>query len=243
MAAPLFLLLALAAPAAPQASRESPAPAPVQLTPEARADLAMIRQEYVIAIDFYRKAPQDSPDVWNKLGMAFHHLFAMDEARRAYEHAISLRPRYPEALNNLGAVYYGQKNYHKAIRLYRRALALDPNSATMYCNLGTVYFAEHKDDAGLLAYQKAFTLDPTVFNAAQALEITEPLSTRERAQQDYSIARIFAQSGKTKNALDYLRRALNEGFIDRRRLFSDQTLASVRATPQFAQLLREQQLH
>jgi tetratricopeptide (TPR) repeat protein len=246
LAAPWFLFLALAAPAAPQTldpPKSPPSETPLQLTPEARGDLAMIRQEYVTAIDFYHKAPQDSPDVWNKLGMAFHHLFAMDEAKRAYERALHLRPVYPEALNNLGAIYYAEKNYPKAVRYYRKALALNPNSATMYSNLGTAYFAEHKYDDGLVAYQKAFTLDPGIFNDAPVLEVNEPLPTSGRAQQDYCLARIFAQSGKTAAALDFLRRALNEGFEDRRRLFGDQTLAPVRATPEFARLMSEQQLH
>lgn len=244
MAAPLLLLLALAAPATPQAldPLTQNAQARPALTPETRGDLAMIRQEYAAAIDFYRKAPQDSPDVWNKLGMAWHHLFAMTEAKRSYEHALILRPRYPEALNNLGAVYFAQKNYRKAVRYYRKALDLDPKSATMYSNLGTVYFAERKYDEGILAYQQAFALDPRVFNAAARLQVTEPLPPHGRAQQDYCIARIFAQSGKTEAALDYLRRALDEGFEDRRRLLDDQTLAAIRSSPEFTRLMSEQQL-
>ncbi|HZZ41038.1 MAG TPA: tetratricopeptide repeat protein [Acidobacteriaceae bacterium] len=241
--APLFLLLALVPPAAPQALDALPGHvAPAQLTPEARGDLAMIRQEYVTAIDFYRKSPQDSPDVWNKLGMAFHHLFAIDEAKRAYERALHLRPAYPEALNNLGAVYFAQKNYPKAVRCYRKALALNPNSATMYCNLGTAWFAEERYEDGLGAYQKAFALDPRVFNESSSLLVNEPLPASRRAQEDYSIARIFAQSGKNAKALDFLRRALNEGFGDRQKLYADQTLTALRATPEFAHLMTEEQL-
>lgn len=245
LAAPLFLLLALAAPAAPQAleaPERSTTTTPVQLTPEARGDLAMVREEYVTAIDFYHKAPQDSPDVWNKLGMAFHHLFAVDEAKRAYERALHLRPEYPEALNNLGAIYYAKKNYPRAVRYYRKALALNPKSAAIYSNLGTAWFAEQKYGEGLLAYQHAFALDPSVFNDANVY-VNEPLPPRGRAQQDYCIARIFAQSGKNVKALDYLRHALNEGFEDRSKLFGDPTLAAVRATPEFTRLMSEQQLH
>jgi len=241
----LFLLLASAPAAAPQAlnsSRQNLSPAPAQLTPEARGDLAMVRQEYVVAIDFYQASPQDSPDVWNKLGMAWHHLFAMNEAKRAYERALRLRPNYPEALNNLGAIYYAERNYKKAVQYYRKALALNPKSATMYSNLGTAWFAEHKYDEGLVAYQKAFALDSGVFNDAN-VTVAAPVARGRRAQQDYCIARIFAQSGKTDRALDYLRRAFNEGFDDRQKLFGDHILASLRATPEFARLMSEEQLH
>jgi len=243
---PLLLLLALAGPAAPQeleAFQTNGAPARPQMTAEARGDLAMVREEYVAAIDYYHQAPQESPDVWNKLGMAFHHLFAMEEAKRAYERALHLRPAYPEALNNLGAVYYAEKNYKKAIHCYRKALELDAKSATMYSNLGMAYFALRKFQDGLAAYQKAFALDPAVFSEATHLQVAEPVPANGRAQQDYCIARILAQSGKTETALDYLRRALNEGFEDRRSLYGDQTLATVRATPEFARLMSEQALH
>ncbi|MGA7525328.1 MAG: tetratricopeptide repeat protein [Acidobacteriaceae bacterium] len=242
-----LLVLALATPAAPQRpDRPQPtaSPAPVQqLTPEVRGDLAMIHHQYVAAINFYRQTTQDSAIVWNKLGMAWHHLFAMDEAKRDYEHALRLRPDYPEALNNLGTVYYANKNYKKAVRYYRKALAFDPQSATMYSNLGVAYFAERNYEKGLLAYQKAFALDDTVFNDPDHFNVTEPLPAGKLAQQDYCIARILAQSGKTASALDFLRRALNEGFEDRRKIFADQTLASVRATPGFTRLMSEQQQH
>jgi tetratricopeptide (TPR) repeat protein len=246
LTAPLLLLVALATPAAPQTwktPQRSTLRAQLQLRPEMRGDLAMAHREYLAAIGFYRQAPQNSPDVWNKLGIAWHHLFAMEEAKRAYEQALRLRPDYPEALNNLGAVYYAEKNYRKAVRYYRRALALDRKSATLYSNLGTAYFAEQKFKDGLLAYQKAFALDAGVFNDADHLNVSEPLPASGRAQQDFCIARILAQSGRVARALDFLRRALDEGFEDRHKLYADQTLASVRATPEFARLMNEQQLH
>lgn len=242
LAACLIVFVAAAQAARPQGSAAPPGKAAeAPLTPEGRGDLAMVRQEYVTAIEFYRQAPQDSAAVWNKMGMAWHHLFAMAEAKRDYERALRLRPDFPEALNNLGAVYYAEQNYRKAIELYRKALALNPKSAAMYSNLGTAWFAEQNYDEGLVAYQKAFALDPTVFNDSNALEVNEPVAARRRAQQDYCIARIFAQSGKTEKALDYLRRALNEGFEDRRKILEDRTLSSLRAMPEFAKLMSEQE--
>lgn len=237
------VLAALAAsPLAARSQSDSEASSPSQmLTPEVRGDLAMVRQQYVAAIEAYEHGSMSSPVIWNKIGMAYHHLFAMDEARRDYQRALRLRPDYPEALNNLGAVFYAKKEYKKAIRYYRRALHLDPRAAAVYSNLGTAYFAEHKVDEGLEAYRTAFALDPHVFEASVAL-VSESLPARERAFQDYCMATLFAQSGQIERALDYLRRALDEGFDDRKKILADQTLASLRATPQFAQLMNEQKL-
>jgi tetratricopeptide (TPR) repeat protein len=235
-------------PAIPQPAHSQPltsaaetAAPTVTITPELRGDLAMARRQYMAAIAAYREAPADSPQVWDKMGMAWHHLFAMEEARRDYQHALHLRPNYPEALNNVGAVYYAKKEYGRAIKYYRKALRLQPSAAVL-SNLGTAYFALGKAALGLDAYRNAFALDPKVFDNNAVPMVIEPLPTRDRAQQDFCLAQVFAASGRESQAIDYLRRALNEGFADRRKLLEDETLATIRATPAFTELLAEQKL-
>jgi tetratricopeptide (TPR) repeat protein len=235
---PAFAAGSQASPSSPHAAPSSPTP----LSPEARGDLAMARQQYLAAIDDYRQAPQDSPVIWNKMGMAYHHVFAIDEAKRDYQRALRLRPKYPQALNNLGAVYYAEKNYRKAEKYYRKALRLDPAAASVYSNLGTSYFAHKKVKRGIAAYQRAFALDPHVFEGNSVQLVPEPLPARDRAQQDYCLARLFAQSGHNRQAIDYLRKALDEGFANRKELLEDSTLASLRATPEFTRLMTEQKL-
>jgi tetratricopeptide (TPR) repeat protein len=210
------------------------------LTPEVRGDLAMAHQQYLEAIDDYSQVPDKSAVIWNKMGMAYHHLFAVDEARRDYLRALQLRPDYPEALNNLGAIYYARKNYGKALKYYQKALHYNPQSAPIYSNLGTAYFARGKVNEGIEAYRKAFAIDPHVFESGSALLVNESLPAHERAEQDYCLAKLFAESGKNQQAIEYLRKALNEGFTDRKKILEDQTLASLRATPEFSQLMAEQ---
>jgi Tfp pilus assembly protein PilF len=246
----LFLVAVLVAPLGSRALADTPqlpisANQPAQtttidLTPELRGDLAMAHQQYLEAIGDYSQAPDKSAIIWNKMGMAYHHLFAVDEARRDYVRALQLRPDYPEALNNLGAIYYAKKNYRKAEKYYQKALRLDPKSAPIYSNLGTAYFARGKVNEGIDAYRNAFALDPHVFESGSALLVNESLPAHDRAQQDYCLAKLFAASGKNEQAIDYLRKALDEGFTDRKRILEDQTLASLRATPEFAQLMTEQ---
>ncbi|MFY9746173.1 MAG: tetratricopeptide repeat protein [Acidobacteriaceae bacterium] len=247
----ILLVAVLAAPAATLARADSPQllspgsqsaqPAPAAgLTPEVKGDLAMAHQQYLEAINDYSQAPEKSAVIWNKMGMAYHHLFAVDEARRDYLRALQLRPNYPEALNNLGAIYYAKKNYGKALKYYQKALRYDPTSAPIYSNLGTAWFARGKINEGIDAYRKAFAIDPHVFESGSALLVNESLPAHERAEQDYCLAKLFAQSGKNQQAIDYLRKALNEGFTDRKKILRDQTLASLRATPEFTQLMAEQ---
>ena len=97
----------------------------------------MARKMYREAIDVYREGPANSALLHNKTGIAFHQMIALNLAKKEYEKAIKLNPKYAEAINNLGAIYYGQKSYRRAVRLYERALAITPRAASIHSNLGS----------------------------------------------------------------------------------------------------------
>jgi len=216
------------------------AQAPIEVSPEMRGDLLVARQRYLDAIQAYRQAPQDSAVIANKIGVAYHHMFDIVDARKNYERAIKLDPRYPEAINNLGATYHSEKDYKQAERYYRQAIKLSPNSALFYSNLGTAFFFDHKAKKGTAAYRQAFAIDPEVFERGSASRIEEGSTARDMAIVNYILAKTYAQAGMNDRALACLRKALGEGFNDRRKLMNDPELASVRETPEFAQLLNSQ---
>ena len=210
------------------------------MTPEQRGDLLIARQQYLAAIDAYRQAPVTAVTL-NKMGIAYHHLFALDEARRDYQKALLIRPNYAEAINNLGAADFAQGRYKDAIKLYRRALRLMPESAVIAANLGTAYFARGKYNNGLEAYQTAFRLDPTVFSEDTPL-VQGPTASRDRARQDYCLAELFAEAGDKVHAIEFLRKALDDGFSDHNRLMQDTDFAQLRKTSEFAQLMAEEKI-
>lgn len=209
---------------------------------EERGDILMARQEYIAAIEAYRQAPQNAV-IYNKMGMAYHHMLAFDVAKKDYEHALLIRPNYPEAINNLGAAEFAQGRYRQAVKLYRRAFKLMPHSAVVAANLGTAYFARRKFSQGMEAYRTAFRLDPSVFSKDSTQVIAGPTSEADRAQQDYCLAELFAESGMKDQAIEYLRKAFDEGFGDRTRLRSDHVFDQLRKTAEFAALMGEQKLH
>ena len=212
------------------------------LPPETHGDLLMIHQRYLAAVAAYQRGPKDSPVIWNKLGIAYQHMYALDFAKAQYEKALFLRPKYPEALNNLGTVYYGEKDYHKAEGFYRKAMRLKPNCASFYSNLGTAYFAEHKYKQGMSEYRRAFAIDPGVFINESVERIAENGPIEEQAQLNYELAKLYASAGNMEAALKYLRLAFIDGFDDRKKLMADKELATLRETPQFHLLLAEEHL-
>ncbi len=237
---------------APQTAAGPPPKSPVaerktltleEFPAEKKADILMARGEYAAAIKAYQQSDLKSPIVWNNIGMAYHHLFALDEARKAYQHALALNPRFAAASNNLAAVYYGQHEFKVAEHWYKRALKHSNESAVIYCNLGTAYFAQDKMKKGLKMYQKAFAIDQEVFAPNQAAMVEGGGSREQRVAINYYIAQTFASAGKQEQALTYLRKAMDEGFRDRKRLDEDKDFAVLRTTPEFQQLLNQENLN
>ncbi len=210
------------------------------LSPQTQGDLLMVHRSYAAALEAYQRDPEKSAVLWNKIGVAYHHMFALEQARKYYQRALAMNPKYPDALNNLAAVYHGQHEYRQAERTYKQALKYAPSSAITYCNLGTAYFAQEKYKPGMQAYHKALALNPHIFDAGQVQIIQETSSRRQLVAVNYYLAKTYATEGKMDEALTYLRRALEAGFRDRKQLMKDKEFASLRATPEFHQLMVEQ---
>jgi tetratricopeptide (TPR) repeat protein len=221
-----------------KAQTPAAAPEPVQLDPEKRADILMARKMYREAVEVYKQAPQNSAVIVNKIGIGYHQMLQMDTAKKYYEKAIKMDPKYAEAINNLGTVYYYRKSYRKCTGLYSRALKYSPNSASIYSNLGTALFARKKYQQAAVAYQKALELDKDVFEHHSSYGVLlQETSVAERAKFHYVLAQQYAKAGQNDRALQYIRKALEEGFKDKKKLLEDPDFANLRDTPEFKELL------
>jgi len=220
-------------PAAPQAS------APVRaLSAEERGDLFMARKMYRDAVEAYGQGPKDDPVLWNKAGIAWHQLGQLDRAKADYEHALKLRPAYAEAQNNIGTVYYARKSYRRAISAYKKALQVMPLSASFHKNLATAYFAHKQDKESMEEYQEAFRIDPNVFENRSLLGVVlEDSNVADRARYHYYIAKLYAKASRNDLAIQYLKKALEEGFHDKKKLEQDPEFQAMRDLPEFKELL------
>jgi tetratricopeptide (TPR) repeat protein len=214
-----------------------------RVTPELQGDIFMASRRYVEAINAYMLGPSNSAVIWNKMGVAYHHLFAFNEAKKNYQRALQLNPKYAEALNNLGSIYYEEKNYRRSERYYKKALKIAPDAAVTYCNLGTAYFAAQKYKLGSEAYQKALSIDPEIFDRDSLGKIEHQGPPGQRATLSYYLAKTYAQAGKTEKAIEYLRKAFDSGFNDRKKLMEDQEFSALRKTPEFQKLLKDENIH
>lgn len=210
---------------------------PANLSAEMRGDIYMARKMYREAVEAYREGPETAI-LTNKLGIAYHQMMQLDAARRSYERALKLNPKYSEAINNLGTIFYAKKSYRRAIGAYKRALEVNPKSASIHSNLGTAYFARKKYQEAFDSYQKALELDPEVFEhrSTQGVLLQER-SVQEKAKFHFFLAKTYAKAGQVERALLYIRKSLEEGFKDRQKFQEDPEFANLRGLPEFEQLM------
>ncbi len=224
-----------AAPAAPTAAAPK-----FQATPEEIGDALLARQHYQEAIAEYKKAPENSADVWNKMGIAYQMMFDSKDAMRCYQRSIRLNRHNAHVINNLGTVYDSLKEYRKATHYYRRALKLDPKSALIAKNLGTNLLARRKYKQGWDEYERALEIDPQIFSQRSGSMVENTASLQERGAMNYYMARGCVQAGLTNQAIEYLRLAMSEGFTTPKKIAEDSSFARLRGNPAFQQLIAEQ---
>ncbi len=221
----------------PSAKATGPA---TMITPELRGDIYMARKMYREAIDMYREGPPDSPVLANKIGIGFHQMLQLDLAKKNYERAIKLDPKYSEAINNLGTIFYAQKSYRRAIGLYKRSLRYSEPSASVYANLGAAYFARKDLKEAMKWYEEALQLDPDVFEHHSTFgTLMQERTVDERATFHLYLAKMYAKSGANDRALIYLRKALEEGVKDRQKIPAMPEFAVLKTSAGFKQLMLE----
>jgi tetratricopeptide (TPR) repeat protein len=215
------------------------APAQPSLSLEERADIYMARKMFREAAETYREVQPPTAVVLNKIGIAYQQQNDLTTSKRYYERALKADPQYAEAYNNIGTVHYANKNYRRAASLYKKALTLQPRSASILSNLGTAYFARHNYKEARDAYLKALEIDPTVFeHHGRTGALLEERDIQERAKFCYYMASLYAQRGMNELALQYIRKALEAGFKDRKRFAEDEEFAELRKLPEFAEVMK-----
>ena len=208
------------------------------VTPELRGDIFMAKKMYREAVEAYKEAPRDSAVALNKTGIAYHQMLQLAMAEKYYRLAIKANPHYAEAQNNLGTIYFSQKNFRRAVNQYKKALRLSPTSAAIWSNLGSAYFDRKEEKRAKEAWDKALALDPEVFEnrSTQGVLISQQ-TVEQRARYHMFLARVYAEKGVNDRALVYIRKAIEEGYKERKKLPEDPAFARLKDLPEFKELL------
>lgn len=259
---PVFLLLSLASllplslPSAAQVSELDQiqvAPPMRQIQPpppdasaqelEKQGDELRGRKAYLDAIDYYeaaQKKASNQASLCNKIGISQLMLQRFRDAGRNFERAIKKDRKFSDAYNNLGVVEYERRKYRAAIKQYKKAMQITPDTASFYSNMGAAYFANKKFEDASRAYAEALKLDPTIFEHSSRTGITAQMASPEdRAHYDYVLAKLYAKMGDPDHSLEYLRKAMEDGYKKVKDVYTDPEFANLRKDARFEELMKE----
>ncbi len=220
---------------------DPPAPDATAADLELRGDQLRTEKLYLDALDYYRAAlakQSNLAPLLNKIGITELMMQRYREAQKSFERSIKADRKFADAYNNLGVVYYEEKKYGPAIKQYGKAIDIANDSASFYSNLGAAYFAKRKFEPAVIAYQKAMELDPDVFQRTSRGGVQAQLpSPEDRARYDYTVAKLYAKMGFSDRSLEYLRRAMEEGYKDFNNVYKDAEFSQLRKDKRFAELV------
>ena len=219
---------------------EPPAPNASVDELDARGDELRGQKAFLDALDYYRAALAKKPSamLYNKVGITELQLRRDNDSAKDFQRAVKMDRQFADAWNNLGVAWYLQQKYGKAVKDYEKAIKLKEDVASFYNNLGAAYYGKKEWELATAAYGRALQLDPDIFERTSRTGVTAQLpSPEERARFEYLIAKLYARQGNADHALQYLRRAMEEGYPGINDVYKDSDFEGLRKDTRFAQLM------
>lgn len=228
--------------APPMRQVQPPSPTASAEDLEKQGDELRAEKAYLDAIDYFHAALAKAPgkvSIMNKIGISELMLQRYRDAGKTFDRAIKIDHKFAEAYNNLGVVEYERRKYGAAMKQYKKAIVLSSDSASFYSNLGAAYFAAKKFEPASQAYAKAVELDPTIFEHTSHTGIAAQMASPEdRAHYDYVLAKLYAKMGDSDHSLQYLRKAMEDGYKKVDEALTDPEFADLRKDARFAELMK-----
>ena len=209
---------------------------------EVQGDQLRAEKRFLDSIDFYDAAIAKQPTalLWNKKGMSYLLLQHPEKASKCFDHAIKLDKNAPEGYNNRGYIEQMKKKYDKAIKYYQKAGKLRPSDAVFQYNIGSSYFCMHEYAKAAESYKAAFALDPNIFIRVSRMGVmAQATSPEDRAAFSFMVAKMYAKAGNVDQSLEYLRKAMENGYKHINDVYKDQEFATLRTDKRFEELMAQ----
>jgi tetratricopeptide (TPR) repeat protein len=143
-----------------------------------------------------------------------------DQARKAYQQALSIDPTNLEALSALARLYAKIGDREKAVATYEKAVRANPKKMELWYELGMSHAQQKEWDAALQNLRKAVELDPENRTCARSLgfclaragQIDESVAVFAKfdgeAAAHYNVARMLHHMNQDDLSKQHLRLAL-----------------------------------
>jgi Flp pilus assembly protein TadD len=143
---------------------------------------------------FYETTARDSSaaSIWNNLGTAYGSAGRSEDALKAFETSVALRPN-AEAFANLGRIYSSLRRFSEAENAYLRAIEVKPRNANHYSGLGDLYFAQGRYNEAIPRYKRCLEINP--HNVRAAFNLADACRMEKRYDEAIEACRQVASLG------------------------------------------------
>src|ERR1700722_12778780 len=219
--------------------------------------------DYAKALQVFKQVTVLAPDInsgYDNIGNVYANQGKYQEAVPYFKKALEIEPYYG-TYSNLGTAYFYLKQYAQAAEMFEKAVELNPNDTSMAANLADSYRFSGQKDKAQRTYQKAVALgykelQTNPQNSDVMAQVALAYANLGDAQQAetyikrargidktsveymYDQAQIYALLGKTKEALDALREALEKHYSTDA-VAADPNVNSLRSSPEFDELIKK----
>jgi tetratricopeptide (TPR) repeat protein/NAD-dependent SIR2 family protein deacetylase len=178
-----------------------------------------------------------------------------DEAEKLYRQAIKLDPNDIIAYTNLGYLLgFDINRRDEAEKLFRQAIELNSDNADLYSSLGIFNLKSLRYDEALDMFKKALSINrehlisliglANLFKRINDSKNAEEYLNQARKVVDednfYDLACINAISGNADAAIENLRKAFENNYIDRIYAKHSISLETIRNDPRFKKIMGEE---
>jgi tetratricopeptide (TPR) repeat protein len=106
--------------------------------------------------------------------------------------------------------------------------------------MGSSYFGKHDYPQAAKLYKQAFAIDPDIFaRASRTGVMVQATSPEDRAAFSFMVARMYAQAGNLDESLEYLRKAMEDGYKYINKVYTESEFATLRTDKRFEELMAQ----
>jgi tetratricopeptide (TPR) repeat protein len=182
---------------------------------------------FCLAIWCLSVTAQTNPDQVLSRALQAHQAGNLEEAARAYENFLALRPERADIRSNLGAVLSKLGHYQEAIEQYQRALKLDQSNHAIRFNLALAYYKSEQIPAAAGELARVISAQPDNKNATLLLadcylqmgedkKVIELLDPKAQAHSDdltlaYLLGNALIHDNQVEKGQVYIDKILRQG--------------------------------
>lgn len=144
--------------------------------PEITDDTNLSRDKLQLIETLNKKAlsKEATAETWKELGNIYFDTDQPEQAIKAYDHALALRPDDTDILNDQGAMHRQTGNFQKAVANFKNAYTIDPTNLESLYNCAYVYAFDLNDIPKALAlWRKYLELESKSDTALQVQSFIE----------------------------------------------------------------------